>query len=429
MKSAILSEIFAEICETQTHFDSILADVHKLQRAKVAVYMGAFLRRPLTLANHFGVKIADSPEDFWSMSFIRLKKNEGIHKLLQKIWESGGDFPNQGSEIDFPTTLVNEWREDWGAEVTAKMCMFLSQDPLTTIRLHRVAREDEEAFKAAMAAVEGLPKFRLGNYSILARVFKGKALIRNTEVFEKGWFEIQDEGSQVMSIYALESEQMKSALSPVPSVGPKKDMVFFGKDALKNIAPRTVIDACAGAGGKALAMADLMRGQGRVFAYDVYERKVQALRKRSERSPDRNVQGVWLKPSELGRAEQLKEFYATADRVLIDSPCGGHGVLRRNPDSKWNRKPHVQATDLEGAAAVEKLPMNELQQKVVMDYAPLTKVGGEMIYGVCTFSKKETLDQVEWIKKNLPNFELKSYGFIGPYDTDGFFMASFTRLK
>jgi 16S rRNA C967 or C1407 C5-methylase (RsmB/RsmF family) len=421
MKSAILSEVFAEICETQTHFDSLLSKIHPLQRGKVAVYLGAFLRRPLTLAKHFELELAESAEDFWQSSFIKLKKNPAIHELLKRIWESGGDFPNQGSEIDFPTELVNEWTQDWGIDVTKKMCMFLSQDPLTTIRLHRIAREDEEKLKKTFAAAEGFPKNRLGNYSILARVFKGFAPVQKIELFEKGWYEIQDEGSQVMSIYALESGLMKSALTPVPSVGPKSDMVFFNKTSLQNIAPRVVVDACSGAGGKALAIADLMRGQGRVFAYDIYEKKIQALRKRSERSPDRNVQGVLLKATEEARAEQLKEFYDSADRVLIDAPCAGYGVLRRNPDSKWNRKPL--------AAAEEKIDITELQQKVLKEYAPLTKVGGEMIYGVCTFSKRETLDQVEWIQKNLPNFELKSFGFIGPYDTDGFFMAAFERKK
>ncbi len=422
MKSAILSEVFAEICETQTHFDALLSQVHPLQRAKVAIYLGAFLRRPLTLANHFKISLAENPEEFWQLSFIKLKKNPGIHALLNKIWESGGDYPNQGSEIDFPTTRVNEWKEDWGEEITQKMCVFLSQDPLTTIRLHRRAREDEEKLKMTFAEAADFPKFRLGNYSILARVFKGFAQVQKIDLFQEGWYEIQDEGSQVMSIYALESEQMKSSLSALPSVGPKKDMVFFSKNTLQNIVPRTVIDACSGAGGKALAMADLMRGQGRVFAYDIYEKKIQNLRKRSERSQDRNVQGVLMKASDEARAEQLKEFQGSADRVLIDSPCGGHGVLRRNPDSKWNRKPFATQTE-------PKMEMQELQRKVVMDYAPLTKIGGEMIYGVCTFSKKETLDQVEWIQKNLPNFELKSKGFIGPYDTDGFFMAAFERKK
>ena len=414
MKSAILSEVFAEICETQIHFDNLLSKIHPLQRGKVAVYLGAFLRRPLTLASYFHVKLADSPEEFWAQSFIKLKKNPGIHELLKKIWESGGDFPNQGSEIDFPTKLIAEWTTDWGPEITKKMCVFLSQDPLTTIRLHRQAREDEEKLKKGLSAVEGLPKFRLGNYSILARVFKGFAPLQKTDLFKQGWFEVQDEGSQVMSLYALESDQIKSALTPVPSVGPKADMVFFNKAALQKIEPRIVIDACAGAGGKALAMADLMRGQGRVFAYDIYEKKIQSLRKRSERSPDRNIQAVLV-------SKQIQEFHASADRVLIDSPCGGYGVLRRNPDSKWNRKPPVQE--------VERVDICELQRKVVLDYAPLTKIGGEMIYGVCTFSKKETLDQVEWIQKNLPDFELKSFGFIGPYDTDGFFMAAFLRKK
>lgn len=421
MKSAILSEVFAEFCESQTHFDSMLSKVHPHQRPKVAVYLGAFLRRPLTLAQHFKISLADSPDEFWKLSFIRLKKNQGIHDVLRRIWESGGDFPSQGSEQDFPTALVEEWRKDWGTEITAKMCVFLSQDPLTTIRIHRRAREDEEKMKKIFAAEENLPKFRLGNYSILARVFKGFAPVQKIPLFQEGWYEIQDEGSQTMSIYTLESERVKSALSPVPSVAPKSDLKFFDKQSLLNIQPRTVVDACAGAGGKSLAIADLMRGQGRVFAYDVYEKKIQNLRKRSERAQDRNIQGVLLKPSELGRAEQLKEFHASADRVLIDSPCGGHGVLRRNPDIKWNRKPSAYTDNL--------VDIVELQRKMITDYAPLTKIGGEMIYGVCTFSKKETLDQVDWIRANFPGFELKSQGFVGPYDTDGFFMAAFERKK
>src|SRR5207253_1349773 len=120
-----------------------------------------------------------------------------------------------------------------GPEVTKKMCMFLSQDPLTTIRLHRRAREGEEKFKTTMSAIEALPKMRLGNYSILARVFKGFAKVQKIDLFQEGWFEVQDEGSQVMSIYALESELMKSALTPVPSIAPKKDMVFFNKTMLQ----------------------------------------------------------------------------------------------------------------------------------------------------------------------------------------------------
>jgi 16S rRNA C967 or C1407 C5-methylase (RsmB/RsmF family) len=419
MKSAILSEVFAELCESQTHFDSLLSKVHPLQRPKVAVYLGAFLRRPLTLAAHFGIELADSPEEFWQLSFIRLKKHSGIHEVLNRIWESGGKYPNQGSIIDFPTHLVEEWKRDWGQEVTEKMCVMMSQDPLTTIRLHRQARESEEELKTEFASNVDLPKFRLGNYSILARVFKGFAPVQKSPLFQKGWYEIQDEGSQLMSIYALESEKVKSALSPVPSVGANKDMVFFSKENLKNILPITVIDACSGAGGKALAIADLMRGQGRVYAYDVYEKKIQSLRKRAERSPDRNIQAVLLKPDEEARQVQLSKFNQSADRVLVDSPCGGHGVLRRNPDSKWNRKP---LPNLENS-----LDITDLQKKVVTDYAPLVKIGGELIYGVCTFSKKETLDQVDWIKSNLQGFELQSQGFVGPYDTDGFFMASFIR--
>jgi 16S rRNA C967 or C1407 C5-methylase (RsmB/RsmF family) len=420
MKSEILSHVFAELCESQVHLDSLLSKVHFHHKAKVARYLGAFLRRPLTLANHFKVELEATPEDFWKLSFVKLKKHEGIHQLLGAIWQSGGEMPNEGSVIDFPPRIIQEWQNDWGEAAAAEMARLLSQEPLTTIRAHRrtIDLEKDEGTNWLNAFEV---KARIGYYSPMARVFKGFAPVQKTEHFTEGYFEIQDEGSQVMSLFAISPDDIAPMLSSAPAITRKKfeaNPTLLKK--LKGLSPMTVVDACAGAGGKTLAMADLLEGQGRLFAYDIYEKKINSLRKRAERAQERNIQAVVL---EREPKAQIESFYGSADRVLIDSPCSGLGVLRRNPDIKWNRKP------LNSEVLDQQVPIAELQHLVVTNYAPLVKVGGEMIYGVCSFSKSETVDQVKWIEENFKDFELTHSGFIGPHETDGFYMASFKRIR
>lgn len=419
MKSDILSLVFAEFCESTTHFDSMLSQVHPHQKAKVARYLGAFLRRPLTLAKHFNVDLG-TPEEFWDLSFVKLKKHDGVHQLLAEIWQHGGEMPNEGGVIDFPTRILSEWQKDWGEEHAAEMARLLSQEPLTTIRVHRRSRDLEK--DEGMNWVNSFDvKSRVGYYSPFARVFKGFAVVQKNQLFEEGYYEIQDEGSQVMSMFALAPNTIAPMLLSTPVLARTKFEIAGSLiDTLGKLGPLTVIDACAGAGGKTLAMADFLQGRGRVYGYDVYERKIGALEKRRDRAQETNIQGKVLSREP---EEEIKSFYNTADRVLIDSPCTGLGVLRRNPDIKWNRKP------LTAEVLAQQIPIDELQHKVVNNYAPLVKVGGKMIYGVCSFSKSETVDQVEWIAKNYPDFKLEDSGFIGPHETDGFFMASFTRIK
>jgi 16S rRNA (cytosine967-C5)-methyltransferase len=292
----------------------------------------------------------------------------------------------------------------------------MSQDPHTTLRYTRNAKVEE--IIAQVEAENGKP--RLGYYSPRALIFKGYASVQRTAAFKDGWFEIQDEGSQVMSAFTLADATVAKALKDKPST---ERSVYDAKALEAELAAlkaMTVVDACAGSGGKTLALADFMRGQGRVYGYDIYAKKVQALKKRVERAGERSVQAVHL---ENESTESLKKFEGKVDRLLIDSPCSGWGVLRRNPDIKWNRKPRVL-----GAMAHPDRPITEAQHAVIHAYLPLLKPGGVMVYGVCTFQKAETVDQVAWIEKQFPELELRHSGFIGPHETDGFFMASFSRV-
>ena len=416
MKSELLKQIFIEFCESQTHLEGLLSKVPNAQKAKIAISFGAFLRRPLSIAQTLGVDFKLTPEEFWSMSFIRLKKFSPIYDLFEVLWDRLPEIPSDGSLQDFPQKLTETWISDWGQDAAKSYARILSQDPLTTIRLHRRARANEEEMNAHFKT-DGFPKSRAGRYSPYARVFKGYAPVLATSFFEKGFFEIQDEGSQVMSMFALSPEMVAPLLFEMPSAEKKDVNVAALMKHFETLPAMTVVDACAGGGGKTLAMADLMSGQGRIYAYDVYDRKIQSLKKRAERAEERSIQAVCLKGDDLS---PLKKFYGSADRVFLDSPCNGAGVLRRNPDTKWNRKPYAEKEGF--------LPIEELQQKVVRDYYPLVKRGGKLVYGVCTFQKSETIDQVKWIQSDFPDLKLECSGFLGPYETDGFFMASFTKV-
>ncbi len=419
MKSNILSEVFAELCESQTHFDSLLSRVNPSQKSKVAVLLGAFLRRPATIATHFGIELAPSAAEFWSASFIRMKKNQGIHQCFEALWEKWETIPNEGSVEDFPVDFIQKLEKDWGVEKTKAMARLLSQDPLTTIRFHRRAYENgvlKPEIEAWLKEKEH-PKSRAGNYTPNARIFRGFARVQRNDWFEKGYFEIQDEGSQFMSLYSLYPEFFGGRLKDAPQT---EKFAQTDVSNLPDLGPITVVDACSGAGGKTLALADGLKGKGRIYAYDVYERKVRSLKQRAERAQERNIQGVLVTPADYS---SIQKFENTADVVLVDAPCSGYGVLRRNPDTKWPRKPFDEKK------RDSEIPLPELQLKVLEAYSKYVKPEGRLVFGVCTFLKEESLEPVQAFLKNHSEFELQSEGYLGPYDTDGFFMASLKKHK
>lgn len=175
----------------------------------------------------------------------------------------------------------------------------------------------------------------------------------------------------------------------------------------------TIVDACSGAGGKALALADILDGKGRVYGYDVFESKVAALKKRAKRSQLNNIQSVWVKEGD--EEASLVKHLGSADLVLVDAPCSGWGVLKRNPDIKWRSNP----------ADLKRMP--ELQLRLLSLYSKLVKPGGRLVYGLCTFRKEETENVVSNFLTQNPGWETTRGGYYGPGRTDGFFMQGFVR--
>lgn len=169
-----------------------------------------------------------------------------------------------------------------------------------------------------------------------------------TEAFKKGYFEVQDASSQM--------------IAPLLGVQPG----------------HRVIDACAGAGGKSLHMASLMKNKGKIISLDIHEWKLKELKVRARRD------GVdVIETRVIDSNKVIKRMYDSADRVLLDVPCSGMGVLRRNPDSKWK------------LTSDEIQRLQDLQYEILTSYSPMVKKGGRLVYATCSLLPSENEKQVE----------------------------------
>ncbi|HWU44298.1 MAG TPA: methyltransferase domain-containing protein [Bdellovibrio sp.] len=169
-----------------------------------------------------------------------------------------------------------------------------------------------------------------------------------TEPFRKGLFEVQDAASQMV----------------VPLLGLEPGM--------------RVVDACAGAGGKSLHMASLMKNKGRIISMDIHEWKLQELKIRARRDGVDNIETRLIDSSKV-----IKRMHDQADRLLLDVPCSGMGVLRRNPDTKWK------------LTEEEIVRLRDLQYEILTSYSPMTKKGGIMVYATCSLFPSENEKQIE----------------------------------
>jgi 16S rRNA (cytosine967-C5)-methyltransferase len=228
----------------------------------------------------------------------------------------------------------------------------------------------------------------------------GKPAINHHPLFRDGLIEVQDEGSQLLAWL---------------------------------LAPRRgemIADYCAGAGGKTLALAMLMRGAGRIYAMDVSAKRLAALGPRAARAQVSNIHSVALSGESDARAKRLA---AKLQRVLVDAPCSGFGTLRRNPDLKWRH----------GADAVVELAQK--QKRILEAAARLVKPGGRLVYATCSILPEENEAVADAFHAAHPEFRPLGAGAVlaghkitldtgerlrlwpHVHGTDGFFAAVFER--
>ncbi|MFL1011189.1 RsmB/NOP family class I SAM-dependent RNA methyltransferase [Flavisericum labens] len=213
---------------------------------------------------------------------------------------------------------------------------------------------------------------------------KERANVFVTDAFKNGLFEVQDASSQLVADFLDVKPGMK------------------------------VVDTCAGAGGKTLHLASLMENKGQVIAMDIYESKLKKLKIRARRNGVHNIE---LKV--IDSTKPIKKLYDKADRVLIDAPCSGLGVLRRNPDAKWKLEPEF----------LDRIRVT--QQEVLQQYSRMVKPEGKMVYATCSVLPSENQKQVDAFLKSEAgaNFSLVKDKKVLAHKSgfDGFYMALMER--
>jgi len=217
-----------------------------------------------------------------------------------------------------------------------------------------------------------------------ALILKERANVFLTDAFKEGLFEVQDASSQLVARFLEVKPGMR------------------------------VVDTCAGAGGKTLHIASLMENKGQLIAMDLYESKLKQLKLRAKRNGAFNIE-----PRVIEGTKTIKKLHEKADRVLIDAPCSGLGVLKRNPDSKWKLQPEF----------IENI--KKVQAEVLENYSKIVKPGGKLVYATCSVLPSENQEQ---IKKFLNTENGKNFTFVKDIKVlasesgfDGFYMALLER--
>ncbi len=286
---------------------------------------------------HIEKRSPESLDDYLLLPFQQLKK-----LAEQNPAELGGD--NAGVRLSFPDWLVAALQQQLGDE-SVSLLEAMNQSPPLTLRVNALKATRESCLRELQKRGYECAPTTLSPMGIqLAK----RTNLFSLDLFREGWFEVQDEGSQLISLL----------LDPKPNW--------------------RVADVCAGGGGKTLHLASLMKNRGEIFAFDVSSPRLENLKKRAKRSGIHNVRAQVLPPNAV---PQL--LLGQMDAILIDAPCSGTGVLRRNPDAKWKITVEM----------VQELATK--QREIITHYAPLLKRGGRLVYATCSLMAQENEQVVE----------------------------------
>jgi 16S rRNA (cytosine967-C5)-methyltransferase len=300
---------------------------------------------------------------------------------------------------DFPDWLLAKLQRQCGEEEMLALAQSLQQSAPLDLRVN-LQKTERETVLARLEA-DGIAA-RVTAYAPTGVRLQGKPQINKHALFLEGAIEIQDEGSQLLC---------------------------------QLLAPRRgemVADFCAGAGGKTLALGALMRSSGRLYAFDISEKRLAGLKPRLARSGLSNVHPQWIASETDAR---LKRLAGKLDRVLVDAPCTGLGTLRRNPDLKWRQDEKT----LSGFRAK--------QGTILAAASRLVKPGGLLLYATCSLLDEENAEVVQSFLAEHAQFELRpanaalaqqrveldtgDYLRLSPHlhGTDGFFAALLAKTK
>lgn len=303
--------------------------------------------------------------------------NAILHNVIRngKRIISGSEVERKAIETSMPTWIVKMWTKQYGQEISFKICDSLNRIPDQVARVNTLKITKEEVkelnpgFVDARVSPDGLI-YTNGN-------------IAHTDEFKKGYVTIQDESAQLVTHF----------LDPKPG--------------------EVILDMCAAPGSKTCHIGSLMKNQGELYALDIHEHRVELIKYNARRM------GIIMVDALVKDATKLEDTFKENcfDRILLDGPCSGYGVIARKSDIKY----HMKSEDMDSCI--------QMQRKLLESATKYLKPNGILVYSTCTLNKKENEKQIEMFLKVHPEFTLLEERTIFPYEynSDGFYMAKLTK--
>ncbi len=359
-------------------------------------------RVPRAAVVHTAVDLARAVNREWATGYINAVLRRALREPAILAPTTGPDdpVPHLAVSQSFPEWMIERWCRRLGPMETESLCRAVNRIPPLALRTNGLKTTRA---KLVGALRDMSPQIRQSTYTPEGLLIDRLSdQLFDSRPFREGWFQIQDEAAQ--------------AVGHLVGARPGE----------------TILDACAGLGGKTAHLAERMQNQGQITAIDRDSRKLKRLRTEMQRLGIDIVETRTIDWREGTRVDLGASF----DRILLDAPCSGMGVLRRNPDAKWKRKPGFFKR------------YRAMQRQLLALLTPFLKPGGILVYAVCSTEPEETAEVIQWFLKNHPQFAIDGMPSSLPntmtplfnsdgclqtevhrHGTDGFFAVRLRNLK
>jgi 16S rRNA (cytosine967-C5)-methyltransferase len=333
---------------------------------------------------------------------VSLEDSKLVNAILRNFIKDEKEIVVPGNRIDelaykfsFQPWMIRLFIKQYGEERTMRLMAGLNETPKVTVRVNELKSDYEEVYEK----LEELGYDIEDGYACPEAIsIKGGKGIEDNKLFKEGLITVQDE----------------SAMLVAPTLGLSEG--------------DTVLDLCAAPGGKTTHIGELLGNEGRVLAFDLYENKLDLIRENADRLGLSNIECLSMDATKLNA-----KYISLADKVLIDVPCSGLGIIRKKPEIKWN-KTRQQLKDLV-----------EVQRNIMENAWQYLKPEGTLVYSTCTLNKEENEENIQWFLSKNKDAEIEKI-FIGKNDNflynkdgsltilpnesmDGFFIAKIKKIK
>ena len=345
---------------------------------RVGMYQLFFLSK---IPNHAAVN-----ESVELAKKINLGASKFVNAVLRSAIREPIKFPDDDSaesialKMFHPKWLVERWIKQFGVEETKLICAVNNQEPSLTLRTNTLKISREQLIDKLKSQGINAEISKIVDDGIIC---KNIGALNNFEELQAGLCQVQDESSMLVA----------HELNPQPK--------------------EFVIDCCAAPGGKSTHIAELMKNQGKILAVDIYDHKIKLIKENAKRLGIKIIETIKIDARDIG-----EKYFESADRILIDAPCSGLGVLRRKADLRWRKN----------FDEIKNLPT--LQFEILNNASKALKIGGTLIYSTCTIERDENEAVVEKFLNRNEKFKLISMKTLLPHvdGTDGFFISKLKKV-